>query len=949
MRRCWAIGLLLPLLVSILAISPSGSASPNPAADPIYTQDNWLGSPTGTPPEVVTAPTTRYHSRENLAASDNVTLGPYYAENSSEAASFTTGTTYENKMIFAFTPPAAGNYLVIATSLIGHENTASAVRARFLRGTEVWGEVQYDPRDSSLENYPFATHKAVFLSDPTTFLLQFCSGPTATARAVMRNARIILFRVADFYQIENAAGGSTPFTTYVDVDPPLTFTPPAGEYLILSTANFTSSATTISGVVRVYDVTENVSLGESPIEPEFIGENHTFILMKKLTLPAAPRTLKLQFCVSATGTAYINNVRLTAVRIDSLATYVYENVDADASDNTGTWIDRVVCDFSAPFSDNYLIMATALIRRNYADARVWARLLVDGTAQDFVEHRAKDVTDYISYHTAKIVFLTAGSHTLKLQWSNAASAATHAHIKEARVIAIRLPQLPTSTGYLESSIIDAGSNSVEWENIEWENAGGPATVKVRVSRADNNPYDGPENWTSWTAFDNGADLPYVDNRYLQYRIELTGSPATPPSLNWIRVYYTYKPPTASSPTSPAAYVQDNDNTPTFTWEVSPNCDNHRLEIDNDRDFSSPIDNRLLPPDTTSYTLGTLPGDNILPDDNYYWRVVGWALGGDNLGPTRQLIIDTLTPGITFSLRPSSPRTLTYSGGVADERTPIVLLQYRVDDGAWTDIPFTPEIRVSYSFTTPILPLGTRTVQLRVRDNAGNWSHAFDKATLVQGPLVPIHSIPAGQNRSADFRPFGIAVHEITVAAARTVENVRISIAEIEEPGLPAAPGVVWRYLDISVTNVSPADLAGGRIKFAVPRAWVGARNIDLGTIRLLRYELGWQALATRQVGSDAKNLYFEAESPGFSIFAIAGQGLVQAIFPTAVEPPAEFFALVAVTVVASGLAVVATLKPAPRKPVKVKRPPEKPVKVKPPKKPKAPLKKPSRYEREGWA
>lgn len=82
--------------------------------------------------------------------------------------------------------------------------------------------------------------------------------------------------------------------------------------------------------------------------------------------------------------------------------------------------------------------------------------------------------------------------------------------------------LYSPSGYLESSILDAGEEVV-WGTISFDNftpAGTSLVAKVRVSENDNNPYDGAENWSAWQVFSSGDDLPY-ENRYLQYRIEFS--------------------------------------------------------------------------------------------------------------------------------------------------------------------------------------------------------------------------------------------------------------------------------------------------------------------------------------------------------------------------------------------------------------------------------------------
>ena len=83
------------------------------------------------------------------------------------------------------------------------------------------------------------------------------------------------------------------------------------------------------------------------------------------------------------------------------------------------------------------------------------------------------------------------------------------------------------------------------------------------------------------------------------------------------------------PTKPVLYLPENgarttDNTPYFEWIKGENADYHRIEVDNDPDFSSPIDNvNVYDNKWTKTPPGYSPG-------TYYWRV--WAVNayGENV-------------------------------------------------------------------------------------------------------------------------------------------------------------------------------------------------------------------------------------------------------------------------------------------------------------------------------
>ncbi len=92
---------------------------------------------------------------------------------------------------------------------------------------------------------------------------------------------------------------------------------------------------------------------------------------------------------------------------------------------------------------------------------------------------------------------------------------------------------------------------------------------------------------------------------------------------------------------------------------------------------------------------------------------------------------------------------------------------------------------------------------------------------------------------------------------------------VKEP----APGTVYRNVNIWVGNSgfsSPENLENARINFRVSRAWITEQGINEKTVTLYRYSQGsWNPLSTTPNGEDEVYLYFTAETPGFSPFAIS--------------------------------------------------------------------------------
>jgi len=86
---------------------------------------------------------------------------------------------------------------------------------------------------------------------------------------------------------------------------------------------------------------------------------------------------------------------------------------------------------------------------------------------------------------------------------------------------------------------------------------------------------------------------------------------------------------------------------------------------------------------------------------------------------------------------------------------------------------------------------------------------------------------------------------------------------------------VYKFFNIWVGNSGYAtskNIENPVIGFKVEKAWILDENIDQSSITLNRYsDKTWEQLPVNLVGEDNKYLYFTAETPGFSPFAITGK------------------------------------------------------------------------------
>ena len=250
----------------------------------------------------------------------------------------------------------------------------------------------------------------------------------------------------------------------------------------------------------------------------------------------------------------------------------------------------------------------------------------------------------------------------------------------------------------------------------------------------------------------------------------------------------------------------------------------------------------------------------------------------------------------------------------DATSGVAQMQFSNDGLNWTDWE-------AFSTTKQYLlqaGSGLRTVYVRVRDNAGLIS-AVGGASIELLPeeargAVKIASIPAGMTATADLSPYGYCITGVTITARINLENVIIKVEQANyekfqsegKVSIYPPSGIVYHSFWSIESNVSSLAIASVRINFRIDRSWVEINRVDERTIVLYRFVNGWQPLPTVYTHEDETCFYYEAISPGLSVFAAVGER--KAVIPVAPIPPTappapsvpqEFFTMMAM---AGGLA-----------------------------------------------
>ncbi len=133
----------------------------------------------------------------------------------------------------------------------------------------------------------------------------------------------------------------------------------------------------------------------------------------------------------------------------------------------------------------------------------------------------------------------------------------------------------------------------------------------------------------------------------------------------------------------------------------------------------------------------------------------------------------------------------------------------------------------------------------------------------------------------------LALTKVEFMLTEDTENARLSVSEPSTQaaaGLGTPSGTVYKYLEITSSNIQADTISSAKIKFKVEKSWLAENNLDKDTVKLNRYaDNQWDTLPTRLVSEGPDNINYEAETPGFSYFAISAEKLSIEGIPLEIE------------------------------------------------------------------
>ena len=139
-------------------------------------------------------------------------------------------------------------------------------------------------------------------------------------------------------------------------------------------------------------------------------------------------------------------------------------------------------------------------------------------------------------------------------------------------------------------------------------------------------------------------------------------------------------------------------------------------------------------------------------------------------------------------------------------------------------------------------------------------------------------VSSGSNVSYQFENPEDPIIYVNYTALSSAGSITTTIEVLKSTSALAAdapPGAVYKNVNIWVGTYGYAtekNIKYPVIGFKVNRTWLHENKVLTSTIRLNRYTSGvWNPLPTVKTHEDTGYVYFESQTPGFSLFAITGQ------------------------------------------------------------------------------
>ncbi|MEK6876068.1 MAG: PGF-pre-PGF domain-containing protein, partial [Nanoarchaeota archaeon] len=178
---------------------------------------------------------------------------------------------------------------------------------------------------------------------------------------------------------------------------------------------------------------------------------------------------------------------------------------------------------------------------------------------------------------------------------------------------------------------------------------------------------------------------------------------------------------------------------------------------------------------------------------------------------------------------------------------------------------------TFNFTTSAAAAAASSAAAVADSGGGGGGGAAAVSAVTDSKAQVWQSVPAGSSVSLDVDKSTIAVTSIVVNDVKSdLKSVELEVAALSaNPVSTDAAAKVYQYFRINKENIADADAESFKITFRVTKAWLTENGLASADVALYRFANDkWNELATTVASTDATYVNYEADTPGFSSFAI---------------------------------------------------------------------------------
>jgi immune inhibitor A len=280
---------------------------------------------------------------------------------------------------------------------------------------------------------------------------------------------------------------------------------------------------------------------------------------------------------------------------------------------------------------------------------------------------------------------------------------------------------------------DGSSTTNRRPSFQWAALPGATLYHIQID-------DDPNFGSLWGEAENTPSRSVTPNIDLPlgvsyWRVRATNGPNTTWMPTW-SVIITPAKPGATTLVSPANAALTNDATPVFTWLTTTNGHTYQIQIDNNGDFRSPVQDVIVGTGLLSYTALDLT------DGLYNWRVRAINTEGapGAWSAKRTFTVDTLAPPVPTMVTPLDGATSTNTMLKLDWDVSTGANTYQLQLDQDSGFPLPPIYVGTATEYKPPTPLSRGTYYWRVQaiDKAGNASgfSAYRRFDIIAGITAP---------------------------------------------------------------------------------------------------------------------------------------------------------------------------------------------------------------------